>query len=73
MNNASAIFLLLLSSVYLLNFTVGIFELPDYLPLVGNLDEAAATLVFISALKHFGIDLTDLVLKRGKPAANVKA
>jgi hypothetical protein len=51
--------LLVLSGIYLLNFTVGVFELPDYLPLVGNLDEAAASLVFISSLKHFGIDLTE--------------
>lgn len=62
--------LLLLSGVYLLNFTVGVFELPDYLPVVGNLDEAAASLVFITALKHFGVDLTEyLPLGRRKKAS----
>lgn len=54
-----AALLLLISSVYLLNFSMGILELPDYLPIIGNLDEAAATLVFISAMKHFGYDLTE--------------
>lgn len=59
MKNIIPASLLLLSGIYLLNFTVGVFELPDYLPIIGNLDEAAASLVFISALKHFGVDLTE--------------
>lgn len=59
MKNITPAILLLLSGIYLLNFTVGVFELPDYLPIIGNLDEAVASLVFISALKHFGVDLTE--------------
>ncbi|MCG8528228.1 MAG: hypothetical protein MI748_17740 [Opitutales bacterium] len=31
------------SIVYLLNFTLGVFEIPDNLPFVGNLDELAAS------------------------------
>jgi len=37
----------LLSLVYLLNPTFGIFEIiPDNLPLIGNLDEGAAAIAF---------------------------
>ena len=50
----------LISFVYLLNFTIGIFELPDNLPIIGNMDEAAATAFFISALRYFGLDLSNL-------------
>ncbi|MCP4716900.1 MAG: DUF1232 domain-containing protein [Deltaproteobacteria bacterium] len=49
----------MLSLVYLINPGMGIFELiPDNLPVIGNLDEAAATVLLIAALKYFGVDLT---------------
>ncbi|MGV3523603.1 MAG: DUF1232 domain-containing protein [Candidatus Sericytochromatia bacterium] len=49
----------LLSVLYLLNPTAGIFELiPDNLPLIGNLDEAAATTLILAALREYGLDLT---------------
>ncbi len=38
--------------------------LPDNIPLVGNLDEATATMVLLGALRYFGLDLTQLFLKR---------
>lgn len=54
-----------LSFVYLVNPTFGVFEfLPDNLPLVGNLDEATATMVLLGALRYFGWDVTDLFVKR---------
>lgn len=34
--------------------------LPDIVPLVGWLDEGLATTIMLSALKHWGIDLTSL-------------
>lgn len=38
--------------IYLLNPTAGIFEwIPDNLPIVGNLDEAAATALLIYGLR----------------------
>lgn len=44
--------------LYLLNIDAGIFEfLPDNLPLVGNLDEVAATAILIRCLAYFGVDL----------------
>ena len=50
----------LLSIIYLLNPTAGIFEiLPDNLPIVGNLDEAAAVALLLSVLRYFGLDLTN--------------
>ena len=51
----------LLALLYLLNPTAGVFEIiPDNLPFVGNLDEAAAVALLIMCLKYFGIDLPDI-------------
>ena len=43
---------LILSALYLLNFTVGVFELPDNLPVVGNLDELAASGLLLHSLRR---------------------
>ncbi len=49
----------IISLIYLLNPTLGIFELlPDNLPIIGNLDEATAMMVLLAALRYFGLDLT---------------
>ena len=47
----------LLSAFWLLNFTFGVIEIPDNLPLVGNLDEAAAAAMLFSCLRYLGIDI----------------
>lgn len=48
----------LLSAIYLLNPSAGIFELiPDVIPLIGNLDEATATGLLLASLRHFGYDI----------------
>lgn len=56
------IFLLgLFCLIYLLNPGAGIFELiPDNLPIIGNLDEAAAVATLLMCLDYFGIRLSDL-------------
>lgn len=55
----------ILSGIYLVFPTLGIFELlPDYIPFVGNLDEATASAVLLSALRYFGWDITNM-FKRG--------
>ncbi len=55
----------LLATLYILNPTAGVFEiLPDNLPLVGNLDEAAAVALLLMCLQYFGIDLPNL-FRRG--------
>lgn len=54
------------SGLYLLNFSVGMAEfLPDILPIVGNIDEAVATVAFISAMSYFGLDLTRFFSRKG--------
>jgi len=57
-----------IAGLYLINPTAGIFEfLPDNLPLIGNLDEAAAVVIILSTLRYYGLDLTRLY-KRDDPA-----
>jgi len=57
----------LLAALYIVNPGAGVFELiPDNLPLVGNLDEAAAVALLLMCLRYFGIDLTNL-FRRDKP------
>lgn len=46
-----------LSGFWLLNFTAGIIEIPDILPLVGNIDEAAASAILFSSLRYLGFDI----------------
>jgi uncharacterized membrane protein YkvA (DUF1232 family) len=49
----------ILSALYLLNPTAGVFEfIPDLIPGIGNLDEATATTLLLASLSYFGIDLT---------------
>ncbi len=55
----------LLSFIYLLNPTAGIFEIiPDITPVIGNIDEATATALLISSLSYFGINVGDFFSKR---------
>lgn len=43
----------ILAALYLLNFGAGIIEfIPDNLPLLGNLDEAIATLTVLKTLQE---------------------
>lgn len=49
---------LLVSSLWILNLSAGIFfEIPDNIPIVGNLDEAFFTMVFLASLSYFGIEI----------------
>ena len=59
--DAIVFFLGLLSLLYLLNIGAGVFELiPDNIPIIGNLDEAAATVLLLNCLAYFGLDLRHL-------------
>ncbi len=61
MKNILVIVVGLISIIYLLNPGAGIIELiPDNIPLVGNLDEAAAIALLLMCLKYFGIELPDI-------------
>jgi uncharacterized membrane protein YkvA (DUF1232 family) len=54
-----------LSFIYLLNPTLGVFELlPDNIPLLGNVDDATAAMVLLGALRYFGWDLTRLFVRQ---------
>jgi hypothetical protein len=52
-----AIFGVIVSLVYLSNITMGVFEIPDNLPFVGNLDEVFFTGVLFASLAKLGINL----------------
>jgi len=48
------------SLIYILNPTAGFFELiPDNIPIIGNLDEAAAVTILLMCLRYFGYELPD--------------
>ena len=50
--------------LYLLNPGAGFIELiPDAIPIVGNLDEAAAVTILLAVMRHYGIDMTKLLAK----------
>jgi hypothetical protein len=58
MKKFTAVFLALLSGIYLINPTAGIFELlPDAIPFVGNVDESLAAYILYSSIEYL----------RGKP------
>ncbi|MEQ8851731.1 hypothetical protein [Gimesia sp.] len=48
---------LLLSAIYLSNITMGVVEIPDNLPLIGNLDEVFFSGVLFASLSRLGINL----------------
>ncbi len=53
--------------IYLINPTAGIVEfIPDNIPIIGNLDEAGAVLIIISALKYFGFNVPNIFKKEEK-------
>ena len=47
----------ILSGLYLLNLSFGLLEIPDNLPIIGNLDEVAVSAIFYGCLSYLGIDL----------------
>lgn len=55
----------ILSAMYLLNIGSGVIELiPDNIPIIGNLDEATATLLLLNCLRYFGINWFDIFEKK---------
>lgn len=47
----------LLSFIWMLNLGAGIFEIPDILPVVGNVDEGAAAWLLFASLSYLGINI----------------
>jgi uncharacterized membrane protein YkvA (DUF1232 family) len=63
----------ILSGLYLLNPGFGVFELiPDNIPFIGNLDEATATFLLLSALAYFGLDIRDVFGDWWKPKKSIR-
>jgi len=51
-----------LGALYMVNPTAGIFELiPDVVPIVGNLDEAAVMFLVFGAMRYLGMRLPDFI------------
>jgi len=54
------------AALYLLNISLGVVEfIPDNLPILGNLDEAAATALLINCLAYFGVDIGHFLRRKG--------
>jgi hypothetical protein len=49
-----ALIVALLCVIFLLNLSGGWLEVPDFLPIVGNLDEVAVTVVLMRCLGRLG-------------------
>jgi len=61
MKKLGIILLGLFCLIYLFNPGAGIFEIiPDNLPIIGNLDEAAAVSILLMCLQYLGIKLPDI-------------
>jgi hypothetical protein len=56
-NKAFAVTGVFISIIYLLNLTFGVLEIPDYLPIVGNIDEVMASALLFSSLRNLGYDI----------------
>ncbi len=53
------------SFIYLINPTSGLVELiPDFIPIVGNLDEAGAMALLVATLGYFGLDISNLFKRK---------
>lgn len=72
-NPTLAIISLIISGLYLLNLSAGVVEIPDNLPIIGNLDELIFANIFIGALARLGIDLRPFVPDQKKKQAENEA
>ena len=54
----------LVSILYLLNLSMGIVEIPDNLPFIGNVDEVVVSGFLFACLRYLGIDVARLSRRR---------
>lgn len=57
------------SALWLLNLSGGFIEIPDNLPIVGNVDEAFFTMLLVGSLSYLGIEIpfvSDILKKGGR-------
>ena len=65
---------IILGGLYIVNPTAGVFELiPDMLPIVGNLDEAAFMFLIFGAMRYLGWNLPDFIERWSQPRARLPA
>jgi uncharacterized membrane protein YkvA (DUF1232 family) len=65
---------ILAGGLYMVNPGAGIFELvPDNLPVVGNLDEAAVVFIMLAAMRYLGMRLPEFIEQWARPAAGLSA
>jgi len=57
MKKILAIIGVVLSVIYLLNLTFGVVEIPDNLPIIGNIDEVIISSFLFGCLRYLGLDL----------------
>ena len=73
MKNIAVFIVGVVAFIYLINPTAGLLEfLPDNIPGIGNLDEATATFLLLSALTYFGFDVSHLFQRKEVPAKRIK-
>ncbi|MDG2125042.1 MAG: DUF1232 domain-containing protein [Verrucomicrobiales bacterium] len=66
--------MLVLGVISLIYLMVGATDfIPDVIPVIGNLDDAAATTILVGVLSYFGFDLTRFFRKMGVSAKAGKA
>ena len=54
----------IISLIYLVYPSGGVIELiPDFIPVIGSLDEASATALLLASLRYFGLDLSNIFKK----------
>ena len=69
-----SVLLMLFSAFWLLNFSCGLVEIPDNLPLFGNLDEAFFSALLLACLRYLGFDPLKLAGRgRGDAAARAES
>ena len=65
---------IVLGGLYIINPTAGIFELiPDVVPVVGNLDEAALMFLIFGAMRYLGWTLPEFIERWPQPLARLPA
>ena len=57
MGTAFAIIGICISLFWVLNFSCGIFEIPDNIPIIGNLDEVFFTMLLLGSLSYLGFEI----------------
>ena len=70
LQNLFVVVIMGIAGLYLINPTAGVIEvIPDVIPIIGNLDEAAAVALLISGLSYFGVNVGWLtaIFGRGLP------